>query len=121
MSAICKYGDIIAVNIAGESKGQQQHFVRHAVVVSADIINENLPTVIVCPLIEAEQVKRSRIGATYIPKEETGLDFDCVVFSLQVKTIYKDQIVQRVGTLSFQYQLQLKESLQAVLELEEYT
>ena len=119
MSAVCKYGDIIAVSVAGGTYDEQADFIRYAVVVSADIINENLPTAIVCPLIKAGRVKQSRIGATYLPKEETNLDHDYLVLSLQVKTIYKDHIIRRVGTLPVQYLLQLKESLQAVLELED--
>jgi mRNA-degrading endonuclease toxin of MazEF toxin-antitoxin module len=119
MSVVCKYGDIIAVNLSGGLFADHSRFVRYAVVVSADIINENLPTVIVCPLVEADEVRESRIGATYIPKQDTGLELDCLVLSLQVKTVSREHIVKRIGTLPANYQAQLKESLQAVLELED--
>lgn len=113
-----KHGDIVLIRLNGTSATDGNESTRHAVIISADIINENLQTVIVCPLIEAKQVSQSRIGATFVPKADIGLDRDGLVFSLQIKTVSKDRIVKRVSSLPLSYMEKIKESLQAVLELD---
>ena len=110
-----KHGDIVLVNLDGL---KQKPLARHAVVISTDIINENLQTVIVCPLIEAKQVAKSRVGATLIPKEVIGMDENCLAFSLQIKTVAKERILKRISSLPLDYMQQIKESIQAVLELD---
>ena len=93
-------------------KGQQ-----FAVIISADVLNDHLQTVLVCPLVEAPQMKESRMGATLIPKEVIGMERDVVVFSLQIKTIGKNQIVKRISSVPPNYLGQIKESLLAVLDI----
>ena len=111
-----KQGDIVTIRLGGP--GNEPEAVRKAVIVSADVINENLQTVIVCPLIAAKEIKTSRIGATFLPKEETGLDLNSLILSLQIRTVAKETIVQKIGSLPHEYHAQVKESLQAVLELD---
>jgi mRNA-degrading endonuclease toxin of MazEF toxin-antitoxin module len=110
-----KHGDIVLVDF--ENSKQNSH-TGHAVVISTDVVNENLQTVIVCPLIEAKQVTKSRIGATLIPKEVIGMEENCLAFSLQLKTVAKDRIIKRISSLPADYMQQIKESIHAVLELD---
>ncbi|MFQ5651589.1 MAG: type II toxin-antitoxin system PemK/MazF family toxin [bacterium] len=113
-----KYGDIVTVSIGPNSAIESGATVCYAVIISDDIVNEHLKSVIVCPVIEAKQLLESRIGATFIPKEKSGMVFDGVVLSLQIKTISKDKILERVGSIPAPYTRQLKESLKAVLALD---
>ena len=113
-----KCGDIVLVQLSQDEQAKLNGSSRYAVVISADIINENLQTVIVCPLIEAKQVVKSRIGATFVPKSVIGMDINSLVFSLQIKTISKERIVKRVSSLPTDYMVQIKESLQAVLDID---
>lgn len=110
-------GDVVALehkdNGANSSKP-----IRYAVIISGDIINKNLETVIVCPLIESETVSESRIGATFIPREVTGLEVNRVVFSPQIKTVSKNQIQRTVSALPPVYIHQIKESLKVVLDIQ---
>lgn len=117
--SLLKYGDIVSVGLSQRSATEPTGQSGFAVIISADIINENLQTVIVCPLIAAKNVSESRIGATFIPGEAIGLDSDSVVLSLQIKTISKDKIIKRVSSLPSSYVCKIKESLQAVLDIEE--
>jgi mRNA interferase MazF len=112
-----KHGDVVMINLGGEenSEGGQPHY---AVIISGDVINEHLQTVIVCPLIESKQVSKSRIGATLIPKEAIGMEENCLAFSLQIKTITKERILRKVSSLPTDYLLQLRESIQAVLNFD---
>ncbi len=112
-----KYGDLVLVNIDDNPESNETNQNRHAVIVSADVINDNLNTVIVCPVIEANRVSDTRIGATYIPQKAIGLEKDSLVISIQIKTIAKDRIVKRIGSLPSDYMYQIRESLQAVLDL----
>ncbi|MFQ5637877.1 MAG: type II toxin-antitoxin system PemK/MazF family toxin [bacterium] len=110
-----KYGDIIQVelnNVSGSENGASKCY---AVIISTDAINDNLNTVIACPLIEAAGVTKSRMGATLIPGDAAALDGDYLAFSLQIKTIFKKRILRRINSLPQEYMQQIKESLQAVL------
>ena len=117
MSAF-KHGDIVLVKLNKTQRSEGDISDGHAVVISADTINENLQTVIVCPLIPAQSVLESRIGATLIPMEEISMDSNCLVISLQIKTISKDCIIKRVSSLPANYLTQIKDSLQAVLSMD---
>ncbi|MFQ5752308.1 MAG: type II toxin-antitoxin system PemK/MazF family toxin, partial [bacterium] len=63
------YGDIVLVKLSNGPDTNEKTVTGYAVVISADAINENLQTVIVCPLIEAKHVSDTRIGVTLIPKK----------------------------------------------------
>lgn len=109
-----KWGDIVAVRVDETGVGD----VRYALIISSDILNDHLPTAIVCPLIDAKDVSESRAGATFIPENEIGLEFNTLVLSLQIKTINQGRIVRRVSSLPAHYEAEIKESLQAVLNLD---
>lgn len=117
MSAV-KCGDIVSVRLAQVSGNSADEVIRHAVVVSADIVNENLKTVLACPLVAAKSISRSRVGATFLPQDKIGLDSDFLALSLQIRTISKERIVKRVSSLPRSYMSQIKESLKAVLDLD---
>ena len=110
-------GDIVSIKL-GDNEGPPQEPIAYAVIISADVINKNLQTVIVCPLIEANRVSESRIGATFIPKGETELDLNSIVLSLQIKTISKNKIQKRISVLPTNYIHQVKESIQTVLDID---
>ncbi|MFQ5863896.1 MAG: type II toxin-antitoxin system PemK/MazF family toxin [bacterium] len=113
-----KFGDIVLVGLGDEPDPDNHLMARPALIVSADAINEHLQTLIVCPLIEAKQVTQSRTGATFIPREVAGLKEHNLVLSLHIKTIPEKRILKRISSLPSSYLLQVKESIQAVLDLE---
>lgn len=117
MSAV-KCGDIVSVRLDSNNDDVATHTLGYGVVVSADIINENLKMVLACPLLEAKGVSSSRIGATFLPKGKTGLDSNFLALSLQVRTIPKERITKRISALPGGYLSQIKESLKAVLDLD---
>ncbi len=110
-------GDIVSVKLKDNDIEEKTSF-GYAVIISAEVINKNLQTVIVCPLIEAKTVSESRIGATFVPKSDTDLDLNCVILSLQIKTISKKRIQKRISVLPTNYIRQIKESLQTVLDID---
>ncbi len=110
-------GDIVSVQLKDNGELPQKS-IGYAVIISTEVINKNLQTVIVCPLIEAKQVSESRIGATFLPKGETELDINCVILSLQIRTISKNKIQKRISVLPANYIHQVKESIQTVLDID---
>ena len=94
-----KYGDIVLVQLNKDVEVKQEATVRPALVISADTINDNLQTVIICPLIEAKNVSQSRIGATFVPKEIGGLHENSLILSFQIKTISKERVLKRLSSL----------------------
>lgn len=113
-----KYGDIILVGPEPVSGSEKRGKAKLAVIVSADAINENLQTVIICPIIKANQVSTSRIGATFIPQEIGNLGNNSLILSFQINTISKERILKRIDSLPASFMLQVKESLQAVLNMD---
>ncbi|RMD92887.1 MAG: type II toxin-antitoxin system PemK/MazF family toxin [Calditrichaeota bacterium] len=113
-----KFGDIVLVNLAGEEEKPTVAKKGYALIISSDTVNDNLDTVIVCPMVKSEKTTRSRIGATFIPKEIVDLGEHQLILSFVIKTIVKDRIIKRINTLPKSYMQQVKESLQTVLSLD---
>ncbi|NIR53180.1 type II toxin-antitoxin system PemK/MazF family toxin [candidate division KSB1 bacterium] len=111
-----RYGDVVEIKLNRGTENQKSPH-RYGVIISADAINDNLKTVIVCPLIDAKEVKESRVGVTFIPNHIIGVERDSLAFSLQIKTISKDRIVKRINSVPRNYMGQIKKSLYAVLDL----
>ena len=110
-------GDIVSVKLT-DNDLEEKKPLGYAVIISAEVINKNLQTVLVCPLIEAKTVSESRIGATFVPKDEIDLDLNCVILSLQIKTISKKRIQKRISVLPTNYIHQIKDSLKTVLDID---
>lgn len=113
-----KHGDIVLVDLEKEAGSQSSDLLAPALVVSSDTVNEHLPTVIVCPILEAKNVWESRVGATLLPKEVSEFNENALIVSLHLKSISKRRIGRRVGVLPPEYMKQVRESLQAVLNLD---
>ncbi|KAA3610991.1 MAG: type II toxin-antitoxin system PemK/MazF family toxin [Calditrichaeota bacterium] len=112
-------GDVILVGLNSDvSPKAANPIVRPAVVVSSDTLNSNLNTIIVCPIIEANGVSESRIGATFVHSDIMGLGKNCIVLSFQIRSIDKNRVTRRVGSLPEIYLKQVQEGLIAALEIE---
>lgn len=109
------FGDIVLVQTNQSSEGAIE---MPAVVVSADIINENMPGIIICPLLPTKHTFPSRIGATFIPKSLTGFEEDCLLHYFQIRAVPKEFVRKRIGALPHSFMKQVKESLKAVFDIE---
>lgn len=109
-------GDVVEIRLHDLSEPGQKADSAYAVIISANAINDHLSTVIVCPLMDAKEVKKSRMGATFLPKDIVGIEKDSIAFSLQIKTVSKNRILKRINSLPTDYIQQIRESLHAVLD-----
>lgn len=98
-------GKVVVINL-DPARGSEQGKTRPAVIVSADIYNRNIDTIVIIPisgLKDDSGVKRERrLDEVVIttPQAESGLDFDSVAQPIQVRTIDRYERVTRIiGTL----------------------
>lgn len=106
------FGDLILVDTR-ESVSEKQI----ATVVSANVVNEYLHSVIICPLIRTPHFQHSRIGATFVPKEISGLDEHTTINYFEITSILKDQIAKRIGALPNIFLPEIRDSLKAIFDI----
>jgi mRNA interferase MazF len=74
---------------------------RPYLIVSADPWNlvETYPRVTVCPLTGAENVTRRYDTDVLFKKKETGLSKDSVVRCVEIYTIFRSNLIERIGSI----------------------
>lgn len=92
-----KWGDIILVDF-GEQLGSEQCGKRPALVIQNDIGNKFSPTVIICGITSANKKKLPTHVDVY--PDETGLEKHSVILAEQVRTISKNRIVKKCGSVN---------------------
>lgn len=113
------YGDVVLVNQQPPGEPENHKALLPAVIISADILNATLESVMVCPLVEAKYISHSKIGATFVPKDVIGLEDDSLVLSLQILTVFQGQISKRLGSLPDMLMKAVQTSLKSALNLED--
>lgn len=112
------YGDVVLVNQHQPDDLENGDKMLPAVIISANILNATLDSVMVCPLVEAKYISQSKIGATFVPKDVIGLEEDSLVLSLQILTVFQGQIFKRLGSLPDVLMKSVQTSLKSALNLE---
>jgi mRNA interferase MazF len=92
---------------------------RPYVVVSADPWNivGGYPRVTLCPLTGAENVPRRYDTDVLVRKRECGLPKDSVVRCVEVYTVFRDVLLQRIGTLPGRRMVEVDRALALYLGL----
>ncbi len=111
-------GDVVLVDLGINAPDTGKQLISPALVVSSDTLNSNLNTLIVCPIIDANGITESRIGATFVSQDVIGLGKNCHILSFQIRSINKNRIIRRVGSLPEPYLQRVREGLGAALEIE---
>ena len=106
------FGDLVLIDTNPDAAKKQI-----AIVVSANVVNEYLHSVIICPLIHMPHFQQSRIGATFLPKEISCLEQDAMINYIAMTSISKEQIIKRIGTLPAVLLPKIKESLSAIFDI----
>lgn len=84
-----------------------------ALVISIDLLNTNLPTIIVIPL--SSQIKKLGPERVFLPKESTKLDKDSVILPHLIRAVDKKRLIEKIGRISQEKMLEIEESLKLVL------
>lgn len=96
------FADLGEVEYKGEISGQ-----RPVVILQNNVGNQNSPTVTIAP-ITSNLNKKDFPTHLLIEKDEGGMKMDSVVATEQIKTISKERIRFKIGSLS-------KEKMEAIL------
>lgn len=80
------------------TKGSEQAGKRPVLVVSGNMLNENLPLVIIMPL--TSKVKHYKGNPILEPSKDNGLKQRSEVLVFHIRSISRDRLVQRAGQVA---------------------
>jgi len=93
--------------------GSEQGGRRPAVIISGNLANDNLKTVIVCPM--TSKLKNYHGNLILNPNEKNGLNKKSEVMSIHVRAIAKQRIRKKIGKVSLTEMNIIVESLNKIL------
>ncbi len=93
-----KRGDLFWVNL-NPTKGSEQAGRRPVVVIQNDIGNQLAPTVIIAPLTTKSYSKEYPTNVN-LPKGAAGVKTNSTILLSQIRTIDKERLELRIGTLT---------------------
>lgn len=115
--ALVKYpkrGEIFVANL-NPSFGREIHKKRPVLVISNNILNQILPTVIIIPF---SSIVPRFIGPDIVKiKSQKGLDKPSAIIINQLRSIDKERLVKKVGKLSKTNLEEVKDAIKIVLDL----
>ena len=109
-----KQGEIWRANL-NPSKGSEQSGFRPVVIVSGNLLNENLPIVIVVPL--TTKIKRYKGNPILQPDRVNGLKNESEMLIFHIRSISKDRLIEKLGIIEMD---QLDRSTKTLNDLLKY-
>lgn len=109
-------GDVFSARL-DSAEGSEQAGTRPVVVVSRDSINANSPVVVVVPLTDAGNVKRTYPSHVFLPKNSGGLKMDSVAQAEQIRVIQVSRFVGYYGRLEKGALERIEEAIKITLAL----
>ena len=109
-------GDVFSARL-DPTEGSEQAGTRPVVVVSRDSINANSPVVVVVPLTDATNLKRSYPSHTFLTKGTGGLKMDSVAKAEQIRAIQVSRFVGHYGRLDRESLARIEEAIKITLAL----
>lgn len=103
-----KQGEIWYVDL-NPVKGSEQAGLRPVVVVSGNLANTYLNTLICCPI--TSKVKNYKGNLVLEPNEQNGLRAKSEVLTFHIRSISKERLTKRVGTIDASELKQIKQCL----------
>lgn len=91
-----KQGEIWNANL-NPSRGSEQAGFRPVVIVSGNLLNANLPVVIVMPL--TSKIKNYKGNPVLTPSDANGLKTASEMLVFHVRSISKDRLVEKLGSI----------------------
>ncbi len=109
VNSTIRRGDIVRVRL-DPVEGSEQAGERPALVVSADLINEHSPVIIVAA-ITSKKTDRVYPFEALIEPPDGGLTMRSKISLLQIRSIDKRRVIGRYGTVSTDTMLSVEEAL----------
>ena len=79
-------------------KGSEQSSRRPAVIISGNALNDNLETVIVCPL--TTKIKGYKGNVILNPNKTNGLNTKSEILTFHVRSVSKERLKNKIGVIS---------------------
>jgi mRNA interferase MazF len=80
------------------TKGSEQRGIRPVVVISGNAMNDHLGIAITCPL--STKIKNYAGCIVLKPNRENGLSETSEVLTFQIRTVAKERLIKKQGTIS---------------------
>jgi mRNA interferase MazF len=94
-------------------KGSEQLGYRPIVIVSGNLMNQYLQVVITCPL--TTKIKNYKGNIILEPNEKNGLAEKSEIMIFQVRSVSKDRLVKKIGSITEKQLNELKLGLDDIL------
>ncbi len=92
-----KQGEIWQANL-NPTKGNELAGFRPVVILSGNLLNQHLPIVIVAPL--TTRIKNYKGNPVLNPDKENGLKSESEVLVFHIRSVSKDRLVKRMGSIT---------------------
>lgn len=109
-------GDVFSARL-DPSEGSEQADTRPVIVFSRDSINANSPVVVVVPVTDASNVKRSYPSHTHLSKNSGGLKMDSIAKAEQIRAIQVSRFVGYYGRLDRAAMERIEDAIKITLAL----
>ena len=93
--------------------GSEQKGFRPVVIVSGDMLNKHLKIVIVCPL--TSKIKNYKGNIVLAPTVQNGISKQSEIMIFHVRSISKDRLVKKIGSITDEELTILKQGLNDIL------
>ncbi len=100
-----KQGEIWFANL-NPTKGSEQAGMRPVVIVSGNLANTHLNTVICCPL--TTKIKNYKGNVVLQPNTDNALKATSEILTFHIRSIAKERLTRKVGNITAQELAQLK-------------
>jgi|SRR5690554_970012 len=94
-------------------KGSEQAGIRPVVVISGNLMNQHLEVVITCPL--TTKIKNYKGNVVLQPNALNNLTAKSEILTFHLRSMAKDRLIKKVGTISTQELQQIKLCLSDIL------
>ncbi len=112
---ILNRGDIFLANLK-PVKGHEQGGIRPILIIQNNISNKYSPVVIIAA-ITSKYIEKEYPTNVFIPKQESKLNKDSKILLNQIRTIDKQRIIKKIGTLNSFTMQKVDMALKISLEL----
>ena len=93
--------------------GSEQSGVRPVVIISGNVMNDNFNLIITCPI--TSKVKNFIGGVVLQPNDTNGLSVKSEILTFHVRTISKERLTKKLGSITDQENELLMENLNKIL------
>lgn len=94
--------------------GSEQKGIRPVVIISGNLLNQYLPVIIACPL--TSKIKGYKGNLVLEPDESNGLSQRSEIMIFHIRSISKERLIRKLGSISNIQLEQLKRGLEDILK-----